>query len=1232
VPNQGTAPTQGTTAPVSTGVESNIGSPVGVGTGTEILQNVQPNPLEEPSEPYKNKLRFNSISTVTDAFKNWFGNSKVTDDNGKPLVVYHGTNKSEDGKAFSQFDTYGSEYGLFGQGSYFTDNSDVASSYTKKGRGETPTVYPAYLSLKNPINMDIQAFKKDWQKAFPDVDFNEEYKPEKNTNEGFYKAVEQYYEDLGNYPKYEASQAIQEGIMSMGYDGITHIGGGRVNKNGVKHQVYIAFEPEQIKSVFDKAAPQIEQETPQTTPTELQQAQELFGNEGGKNTINLRSGASNEDLLKVAAALNKVVGGPKNAVNPTEEGKTILSNLKAAGFAPPKAKTGWFTKDTDDVDETLNKSFVDKIKNFIGFGNFFSFDQAYINVMRNQFLKLANEDKITMNEAMDAMRRVEITQVLYRGQLAQRAIDVGKLVYDSTTNLYKVVEDAINMNAVNKQIEALSERVGISIDDALAAASKGFEANRIQSVYDKMDKAKAEITRIEKKIQAKEDTKQNREMLKKLKADIDIYEKQVQHMTRQEAIAGMKLYNSIPEVQEIAKMWEVMRQRVIDELVRSEVTSEDKAERWLDEMAYVPFFRTIKEQKAAGAFIYKKGLGESMTEYKFEGSMLPVENTIGNMYQWMQWSLARAISNQHQQVALAQMQALLPDMVKEGKDSNGYSFNIYKNGIKREYSVANPLVAQYFIGVGNVIFAQKGIFKKGVNLFKKGITLIPGFSAAQLIFKDTYEAMHTSGVKNPYGIISNIFKEIGKTAMGISEARKELISRGVLSTKEHSISIDGYGDVAKKLQLKENKLHSATVGLLGKFSALSDNLLRQAVYQRLINEGASKAEAMSRAVEIFNYRRTSGSTFMQFLNNYVPFMNAFTVSTKVAIDTVSGKGTTAQTRAQGIATLAQATMLIGMGNLMYMMVVGDSDEYKRMNRYKRDKSYVIPGTGIVLPLREGLFLVDKLAAEYAYNIAMHSDVTDAQMFKDAASRAIVKQFMPPVSPLVTAPLGTALNKDLTNLPDVKDIVNVSQSKELPEYQMNKNTSELAKVIGKEGGISPLKVDYFLKTATGSFMAVMANITNELIANQRGKPLPAKEGANMPLEVLGFGPYLSKPGTPNVVPDLYTAAHEVDKVLPTVMSLVKTDKQAAKELLTSRKQDVISGKEAGAIEKVFAGLNRQEAVIREKTATDRVTNTESKFYGKPYTPEVKKGLIDELDAKRIQMTPKVMAVRKRIYEK
>jgi len=183
----------------------------------------------------------------TPAFQNWFGDSKVLDAENKPLLMYHGTNKGGD-EGLDFFDTYSSRHGLFGQGSYFTDNAEVASSYTKKGKGQNPAVYPVYLSIKNPIDMDAAADPNVWLKAFPD---GQDYFPESGTNEQFYRGMEEFFIDEG-YSAAEAPGAMMETLMEMGYDGITHIGGGRVAQDGVKHRVYIAFEPEQVKSVFNK--------------------------------------------------------------------------------------------------------------------------------------------------------------------------------------------------------------------------------------------------------------------------------------------------------------------------------------------------------------------------------------------------------------------------------------------------------------------------------------------------------------------------------------------------------------------------------------------------------------------------------------------------------------------------------------------------------------------------------------------------------------------------------------------------------------------------------------------------------------------------------------------------------------------------------------------------------------------------------------------------------------------
>ena len=60
----------------------------------------------------------------TPAFQRWFGDSKVVDAEGKPLVVYHGTNIAPGGANFTEFKTGG-------VGAFFTDNRSIAESYAR---------------------------------------------------------------------------------------------------------------------------------------------------------------------------------------------------------------------------------------------------------------------------------------------------------------------------------------------------------------------------------------------------------------------------------------------------------------------------------------------------------------------------------------------------------------------------------------------------------------------------------------------------------------------------------------------------------------------------------------------------------------------------------------------------------------------------------------------------------------------------------------------------------------------------------------------------------------------------------------------------------------------------------------------------------------------------------------------------------------------------------------------
>lgn len=83
------------------------------------------------------------LKTDTESFKKWFGDSKVVDADGKPLVVYHGTKRN-----FSQFDLdeQGRNGRRYGEGLYFTADARRASSY---GKGQGGNVIPVYLKAEN---------------------------------------------------------------------------------------------------------------------------------------------------------------------------------------------------------------------------------------------------------------------------------------------------------------------------------------------------------------------------------------------------------------------------------------------------------------------------------------------------------------------------------------------------------------------------------------------------------------------------------------------------------------------------------------------------------------------------------------------------------------------------------------------------------------------------------------------------------------------------------------------------------------------------------------------------------------------------------------------------------------------------------------------------------------------------------------------------------------------------
>ena len=184
--------------------------------------------------------------TSSPKFKKWFKDSKVVDEQGKPLVVYHGTEADEN---FSVFGTAAEDQLGAHFGSKETANTRLKEVGPEFGFYDQ-RVIPVYLNIKNPLRMgDAGDFENSEQvvEALRTSNLSEAQLAE------IINVWKNAVDDLEDFPV----KLIRQKIEEFGYDGVVYKNTGEGGGDS-----YITFHPEQIKSkfnpgTFDPANPNI---------------------------------------------------------------------------------------------------------------------------------------------------------------------------------------------------------------------------------------------------------------------------------------------------------------------------------------------------------------------------------------------------------------------------------------------------------------------------------------------------------------------------------------------------------------------------------------------------------------------------------------------------------------------------------------------------------------------------------------------------------------------------------------------------------------------------------------------------------------------------------------------------------------------------------------------------------------------------------------------------------------
>ena len=1091
------------------------------------------------------EVRKSGEDRATANFLRWFGDSKVVDEKGEPLVVYHGTPKV----GFTEF-------GMNNVGAFFSDRFDVAASYAGRYNevefdeegayaDDMQGVYDAYLSLKNPLVVDWKG--NDWGAGPEGL----------KLDDWAVRAKRQGHDGL-----------IVENVVDTGY-----LSSGIVSDNGLG-TVYVAFRPEQIKSAI--------------------------GNNGDYSLTN--------------ADIRKSIGG----VNPGRQALDTVNRL-GMGVKPPEPskfeKAKKLAKEAGENPAATKESAKKALTKWLDWfeTTVFSGDAAYDNNLRREVI----DDMKSQPEVLGLLLEASQSQAVNADNVVSRGIIDGTVEYNKDVKKWESVKKDENFKALAKKIDNLSKKYGVSKEEMERIAHTYFVTKRLPGIVQRNNDLEAAIAAEEKT--AKPDRKQ-----------IDKWKSLLVYVSPEQMAQiepGLSLVKNIPELSELVDIWQGIRKNVIGALVDSGLWTEEYATNMFDNIDYVPYYREEQLEEGAGPMEFIRGLQVKSKEFQLKGSGAAVNDVFDNMIRWSQYALNRSIrAHKARQMidAIKDIDAgdrkMATQVTEEKRGMN--IVRIFRDGKQEIYDVADPMIVPAFSAIQNVSIPMFKWAARVADVLRNSVVLYPMFSVAQ-VPQDSFAAMFTSGLKPQHALKIPILavKEFIKTLNKTSATHNELVKYGVVGARDFS------ADVMRK----DAEIYAGvrppkggwgkTKEFLEHIAMSADNAVRQAVYEAATQQGMSKAEALEKAFEIFNVRRRGTSKALNLAGQTIPFFYAYLAAQRVAYRTITGVGTSPTERKAALQTLAATSASVFTLAMLYAMMVSDDEDYAETPAAVRDRTLTIPGSGGVrIPLRPDFFLFPKIVAEHTYLMLTDKGYEDGAKFRTSIKDALINAISSPTPmPQVVKPvLEVAINYDFFQ---GKPVIGQFEKQKEMERQFNDSTSELSKLLGKTGFVSPIAADHLIRGMFGSAGGLVLYATNFLNSDP-DVPRPELSWKEAAAALPGTSGFLKRPQESALKNDFYVLRDEVEKAVNTFNDIKLRSPEGIEAFLADEKNmaRLMLGKPVDQISRQLAKIRKAMTVITNMPE-NQMSGADKADY-KRQLMEMERDILRSVDVKALREMAKI----------
>jgi hypothetical protein len=359
---------------------------------------------------------------------------------------------------------------------------------------------------------------------------------------------------------------------------------------------------------------------------------------------------------------------------------------------------------------------------------------------------------------------------------------------------------------------------------------------------------------------------------------------------------------------------------------------------------------------------------------------------------------------------------------------------------------------------------------------------------------------------------------------------------------------------------------------------MGDASSRVTSYNSFVKQGLSDMEATLAALESMNFSKKGTSPSLYLLNHMVPFLNAQIQGMDVLYKAFAGKMPFADKLDIKSKIWKRGAMMAAF-TMAYTAMSYDDDDYQNATAAERIGNWFIKVPGfdekVKVPIPFEVGGIFKMLPEMLYATAFK----DKKLSEAASetSKYVVDNFMPSFTPTAIKPI-IELGANYSFFTG-KPIESQRLMELAPGLRSYANTPEVLKALGEATNISPVKMEYLLRTYTGSLPLALLSLANPIAGGAEGPEGKGAISSTTPV----IGAFFQPKDANGLIDKAYQEMNDVIQAKRTYDNYIESGRnEEADEFLTKEADLIGMANFAGQFRKTMGELAKHEREIRAAT--------------------------------------------------